>query len=202
MSTANSVTNRPSVRLVIKATDRVRNDELNAYHNHLTIANYQYLETSPYQNDWMSTVHISPKALIAFDSKYKLDALVIAKALQVGDIVYHEASNGTEKSALFRSIGKVGEGIQKNKKLPTFNLMINGRLAGRITNCSGPLTIIEAFNKLKPYDKISMREGWKETLQVRRNGQEMGSLGDMRQALHYYKMLMAGWKAYKAENSV
>lgn len=131
---------------------------LNMYHNHLSMAEFENLITNRYDVDWMTTVGISQEALTAFVSKDKLDALVIAGAIKVGDEIYFTSpSDGTEKSAIITQInGTVESGNSKGRKLPHLDIFKDRdpTEVGPIANYTGPTNIVTAFNILEPVGEI------------------------------------------------
>ena len=51
---------------------------------------------------------------------------------------------------------------------------------------------MEAFCQIGLPERLGATDAWRR-LHVLRNGRDLGSLHDIRQALHYYQMITEGW---------
>lgn len=72
----------------------------------------------------------------------------------------------------------------------------NGTDNGQIASCKGPQEILKKFERIGPGETFPELGGWK-ILKVRRGGEELGTLFDVRQAFSYYQMLLDGWAESK-----
>lgn len=126
ISSGSIIDPRLSLKFQLFINTRVTNVDLpkvSSFHSNLSHSDLDYLESCPYQNDWMAQCGIPSSALSYFISKDKLDALLTAGAIRVHDVIYYPSPSGTEKSArLTRVHGTVARGNGRGRKLPHMDI--------------------------------------------------------------------------------
>ena len=87
-------------------------------------------------------------------------------------------------------------GSNPKKSYPHVTIISEGVPRTEIQLCRGPSYILEAFNKIEPFDAFASHHCW-YPLRVRRGTIELGRLHDVRQAYHFWQREMDTWAATK-----
>ncbi|CAF9915620.1 MAG: hypothetical protein HETSPECPRED_002539 [Heterodermia speciosa] len=156
----------------------------------LAEAVYAGYEATGFVFTWLEDNAINAAILTNFRSGMKLDELVRHNAIMVGDEIYLPGPAG--KVATITSFTP--------RKGLNVSMAVNGTF---IQNDSydNPKPLFIGMSAMAPPAATTKKEEtacW-TTLKVRRQGQDLGSLHDMRQRLNRFRVEMAGWREVKKE---
>ena len=82
-------------------------------------------------------------------------------------------------------------GKKSSKKFPDLELYVNGVRDGEMETCTGVKELVQALSALSPKTK-PLGEVWK-AVNVRRNGEDLGSLHHVRQVYHRFQIERDSW---------
>ncbi|KAG7008237.1 hypothetical protein G7Y79_00006g018570 [Physcia stellaris] len=157
---------------------------------------YESWEVTGFTHSWMSDNGLNTKILEQLKSRLKLDKIVLAKALDIGDelvlMEWHEIEGQQ------RCVEKVAQITHKTPSHAlTLHFTINGiSQVAHPTPLHSPKAILQHFMKLEPTLKYRLNESW-QYMRVRRDGMDLGTLDEVRQSFARWELEMRGWGVVK-----
>ncbi|KAL8784338.1 MAG: hypothetical protein Q9195_009083 [Heterodermia aff. obscurata] len=150
---------------------------------------YRAYETTGFVLTWLENNNVDTAILNDFRSAMKMEELVRKNVILAGDELYLAGQAG--KVATVTSF--------TNRHGINARIAFNGTFI-RNGSFEGPSTMLAAMQTAAPAaaNPVNRNGSWTE-IRVRRQGQNLGSLHDLRQRLNRFNVEMAGWAEVKEE---